>query len=130
LRVGLKFQLFSFLVAGNAHGLGVDALWMLTQIVLTNEEELKLKHFKDDSLSKLCPVEAFVKAMLDVPFAFKRVDAMFYIATFYMEVNRLRMSYATLEVMPLPCSSSEKSIHLYSLLEVVAFSVSSAQWLY
>jgi hypothetical protein len=88
---------------------------MLTQIVLTNEEELKLKHFKDDSLSKLCPVEAFVKAMLDVPFPFKRVDAMFYIATFCMEVNQLRMSYATLEVMPLPCSSLENSTHLYSL---------------
>jgi hypothetical protein len=78
---------------------------MLTQIVLTSEEELKLKYFKDDPLSKLCPVEAFVKAMLDVPFAFKRVDAMLYIATFHLEVNQLRMSYAALEVMP--CSSEK-----------------------
>jgi len=85
---------------GNAHGLGVEALRMLTQMVLSNEEELKLKYFKDDSLTRLCPVDAFLKAMLDVPFAFKRVDAMLYIASFYLEINQLRMSYATLEVMP------------------------------
>jgi len=85
---------------GNAHGLGVEALRMLTQMVLSNEEELKLKYFKDDSQTRLCPVDAFLKAMLDVPFAFKRVDAMLYIASFYLEINQLRMSYATLEVMP------------------------------
>lgn len=69
-------------------------------MVLSNEEELKLKYFKDDSLTRLCPVDAFLKAMLDIPFAFKRVDAMLYIASFYLEINQLRMSYATLEVMP------------------------------
>lgn len=83
---------------GNAHGLGVEALRMLMQMVLTNEEELKLKYFKDDLSTKLCPVEAFLKAVLDVPFAFKRMDAMLYVANFYLEVNQLRMSYATLEV--------------------------------
>ena len=87
------------LVTGNAHGLGVETLQMLTQMVLSNEEELKLKYFKDDSLTRLCPVEAFVKAMLDVPFAFKRVDATLYIASFYLEINQLRLSYATLEVI-------------------------------
>ncbi|PUZ63581.1 hypothetical protein GQ55_3G079500 [Panicum hallii var. hallii] len=92
-----KEQLRDALLEGNAHGLGVETLRMLTQMVLSNEEELKLKYFKDDSLTKLCPVEAFVKAMLDVPFAFKRVDAMLYIASFYLEVNQLRLSYATLE---------------------------------
>lgn len=83
---------------GNAHDLGVEVLRMLAQMVLSNEEELKLKYFKDDSLTRLCPVESFVKAILDVPFAFKRVDAMLYIASFYLEVNQLRLSYATLEV--------------------------------
>ncbi|WVZ95651.1 hypothetical protein U9M48_041385 [Paspalum notatum var. saurae] len=92
-----KEQLRDALLEGNAHSLGVDALRLLTQMVLSNEEELKLKYFKDDSLTRLCPVEAFVKAMLDVPFAFKRVDAMLYIASFYLEINQLRMAYATLE---------------------------------
>ncbi|KAJ1261144.1 hypothetical protein BS78_09G005700 [Paspalum vaginatum] len=92
-----KEQLRDALLEGNAHSLGVEALRLLAQMVLSNEEELKLKYFKDDSLTRLCPVEAFVKAMLDVPFAFKRVDAMLYIASFYLEINQLRMAYATLE---------------------------------
>ncbi|KAK3137786.1 hypothetical protein QOZ80_5BG0457230 [Eleusine coracana subsp. coracana] len=109
-------QLRDALLEGNAHALGVDTLRMLTQIVITNEEELKLKYFKDDSLSKLCPVEAFVKAMLDVPFAFKRVDAMLYIASFYLEVNQLRMSYATLEAA---CQEMRSSRLFHKVLEAV-----------
>ncbi|CAM0950587.1 unnamed protein product [Alopecurus aequalis] len=85
------------LLEGNAHGLGVEVLRMLTQLVPTNEEELKLRYFKDDPSAKLCKVDAFLKTILDVPFVFKRVDAMLYVSNFYLEVNQLRMSYATLE---------------------------------
>ena len=73
-------------------------LCVLTQLVRTNEEEHKLRYFKDDPPAKLCPVEAFLKTMLDVPFAFKRVDVMLYVVNFYSKVNQLRMSYATVEV--------------------------------
>ncbi|TVU32381.1 hypothetical protein EJB05_24110, partial [Eragrostis curvula] len=111
-----KDQVRDALLEGNAHGLGVDALRMLTQIVLNNEEELKLKYFKDDSKSKLCPVEDFLKAILDVPFAFKRVDAMLYIASFYLEVNQLRMSYATLEAA---CQEMRSSRLFHKVLEAV-----------
>ncbi|KAF6981687.1 hypothetical protein CFC21_000150, partial [Triticum aestivum] len=90
-------QVRDALLEGNAHGLGVEALRMLAQLVLTNEEELKLRYFKDDPPAKLCAVDAFLKTILDVPFAFKRVDAMLYVSNFYLEVNQLRMSYATLE---------------------------------
>ncbi|KAL5229680.1 hypothetical protein ABZP36_028456 [Zizania latifolia] len=92
-----KEQVREAILEGNAHGLGVEALRMLMQMVLSNEEELKLKYFKDDPSIELCPIESFLKAMLDVPFAFKRIDAMLYVANFYLEVNQLRMSYATLE---------------------------------
>nr|CAB3463557.1 unnamed protein product [Digitaria exilis] len=109
-------QLRDALLEGNAHGLGVEALRMLTQVVLSNEEELKLKYFKDDSLARLCPVEAFVKAMLDVPFAFKRVDAMLYIASFYLEVNQLRLSYATLEGA---CQEMRSSRLFHKVVEAV-----------
>ena len=71
---------------------------MLTQLVLTNEEELKLRYFKDETHAKLCKVDAFLKTIVEVPFAFKRVDAMLYVSNFYLEVNQLRTSYATLEV--------------------------------
>jgi hypothetical protein len=36
--------------------------------------------------------------VLDVPFAFKRVDAMLYVANFESEVEYLKKSFETLEV--------------------------------
>uniref|UniRef100_A0A0A9G724 Formin-like protein n=1 Tax=Arundo donax TaxID=35708 RepID=A0A0A9G724_ARUDO len=111
-----KEQVRDALLEGNAHGLGVEGLRMLTQLVLTSEEELKLKYFKEDALSKLCPIEAFLKTMLDVPFAFKRVDAMLYVASFYLEVNELRMSYATLEAA---CQEMRSSRLFHKVLEAV-----------
>lgn len=65
----------------------------------TKEEEIKLREFKEESSPvKLNPAEKFLKAVLDVPFAFKRVDAMLYIANFDAEVNYLKKSFETLEV--------------------------------
>ena len=64
----------------------------------TKEEERKLKEFKDESPFKLGPAEKFLKAVLDIPFAFQRVDAMLYIANFDSEVEYLKRSFETLEV--------------------------------
>lgn len=64
----------------------------------TKEEERKLKEFRDESPFKLGTAEAFLKAVLDIPFAFKRVDAMLYIANFESEVEHLKRSFDTLEV--------------------------------
>jgi len=64
----------------------------------TKEEERNLKEYKDESPLKLGPAEKFLKAVLDVPFAFKRVEAMLYMATFDSEVEYLRRSFDTLEV--------------------------------
>ena len=64
----------------------------------TKEEERKLKEFKDESPFKLGPAEKFLKAVLDIPFAFKRVDAMLYIANFDSEIEYLKRSFETLEV--------------------------------
>ena len=63
----------------------------------TKEEELILRDCNGD-LSKLGSAERFLKAVLDVPFAFKRVDAMLYRANFESEVRYLRKSFETLEV--------------------------------
>jgi hypothetical protein len=65
----------------------------------TKEEEYKLKDFKDESPFKLGPAEKFLKEVLDVPFAFKRVDAMLYITNFDSEVEYLKRSFETLEVI-------------------------------
>lgn len=57
-----------------------------------------MKDYKDDSLTKLGHAEKFLKAVLDVPFAFKRVDAMLYVANFESEIEYLKKSFETLEV--------------------------------
>jgi len=67
----------------------------------SKEEERKLKEHKEDSPTKLGPAEKFLKAVLDVPFAFKRVEAMLYIVNFESELEYLRKSFQTLEVSSL-----------------------------
>ena len=64
----------------------------------TKEEERKLKEYKDDSPFKLGPAEKFLKSMLDIPFAFRRVEAMLYVSNFDSEVEYLKKSFETLEV--------------------------------
>ncbi|XP_050366335.1 formin-like protein 1 isoform X2 [Argentina anserina] len=63
------------LLEGNADALGTELLESLLKMAPTKEEERKLKAFKDDSPVKLGPAEKFLKELLDVPFAFKRVEA-------------------------------------------------------
>ncbi|RWW71417.1 hypothetical protein BHE74_00020840 [Ensete ventricosum] len=83
---------------GNADGLGNEVLEVLMKMVPSKEEERKLKEHKDDSPDILGPAESFLKAVLRIPFAFKRVDAMLYVANFDSEVNRLRNLFGTLQV--------------------------------
>lgn len=64
----------------------------------TKEEERKLKEFKETSPFKLGPAEKFLKAVLDIPFAFQRINAMLYIANFDSEVEYLKRSFETIEV--------------------------------
>lgn len=64
----------------------------------TKEEERKLKEFKEESPFKLGPAEKFLKSVLDIPFAFKRVDALLYIANFDSEVEYLKRSFESLAV--------------------------------
>lgn len=78
--------------------LGTELLESLLKMAPSKEEERKLKEHKDDSPTKLGPAEKFLKAVLDVPFAFKRVEAMLYIVNFESEVEYLRKSFQTLEV--------------------------------
>lgn len=87
------------LYAGNVDNLGTELLESLLKMAPTKEEERKLKEYKDDSPFKLGPAEKFLKAMLDIPFAFKRVDAMLYISNFDSEVEYLKKSFETLEVI-------------------------------
>ena len=79
-----------YLLTGITDTLGTELLESLLKMAPSKEEERKLKEHKDDSPTKLGPAEKFLKAVLDVPFAFKRVEAMLYIANFESEVEYLR----------------------------------------
>lgn len=104
------------LLEGNADTLGTELLESLLKMAPTKEEERKLKEYKDDTPMKLGPAEKFLKAVLDVPFAFKRVDAMLYISNFDSEVEYLKRSFQTLEVA---CEELRNSRMFLKLLEAV-----------
>lgn len=100
---------------GNPEALGAELLETLVKMAPTKEEEIKLKNYGGD-LSKLGSAERFLKTVLDIPFAFKRVEAMLYRANFDAEVNYLRKSFQTLEV----ASEELKNSRLFlKLLEAV-----------
>ncbi|XVF32008.1 hypothetical protein REPUB_Repub17cG0044300 [Reevesia pubescens] len=104
------------LLEGNADTLGAELLESLLKMAPTKEEERKLKVYKDDSPVKLGPAEKFLKTVLDIPFAFKRVDAMLYIANFDSEVEYLKKSFETLEAA---CEELRNSRMFLKLLEAV-----------
>ncbi|XP_070003836.1 formin-like protein 1 [Nicotiana sylvestris] len=104
------------LLEGNAENIGTELLEILLKMAPSKEEERKLKEYKDDSPFKLGPAEKFLKAVLDIPFAFKRVDAMLYISNFDYEVDYLRKSFETLEAA---CEELRSSRMFLKLLEAV-----------
>ncbi|KAJ9169870.1 hypothetical protein P3X46_018018 [Hevea brasiliensis] len=104
------------LLEGNTDALGTELLESLLKMAPTKEEERKLKEYKDDSPTKLGHAEKFLKAVLDVPFAFKRVDAMLYITNFESEVEYLKRSLETLEAA---CEELRSSRMFLKLLEAV-----------
>lgn len=83
--------------SGNPEGLGAELLETLVKMAPTKEEEIKLRDYRGD-VSKLGSAERFLKGILDVPFAFRRVEAMLYRANFDNEVKYLRSCFHTLEV--------------------------------
>lgn len=104
------------LVEGNADTLGAELLESLLKMAPTKEEERKLKDLTEASPFKLGTAETFLKAMLDIPFAFQRVDAMLYVASFELEVEYLNRSFETLESA---CKELKSSRMFRKLLEAV-----------
>ncbi|XP_004234650.2 formin-like protein 6 [Solanum lycopersicum] len=110
-----KDEVSEALLDGSAEGLGPELLESLVKMAPTKEEEIKLRDYNGDT-SKLGSAERFLKAILDIPFAFKRVEAMLYRANFDAEVKDLRKSFQTLE----EASQELKNSRLFfKLLEAV-----------
>ncbi|XWS33500.1 hypothetical protein CRYUN_Cryun22dG0088500 [Craigia yunnanensis] len=103
------------LLDGNPESLGAELLETLVKMAPTKEEEIKLREYSGD-ISKLGSAERFLKTVLDIPFAFRRVEAMLYRANFDTEVKYLRKSFQTLE----EASEELKNSRLFlKLLEAV-----------
>ncbi|XP_076907417.1 formin-like protein 1 [Bidens hawaiensis] len=104
------------LLEGNVGALRIELLESLLKMVPTKEEERKLKDYRDDSPYKLGPAEKFLKAVLDVPFAFRRIGAMLYVSNFDSEVEYLKSSFQTLEAA---CEELRNNRMFLKLLEAV-----------
>ncbi|CAN7005226.1 unnamed protein product [Brassica oleracea var. botrytis] len=99
------------LLDGNPESLGAELLETLVKMAPTKEEEIKLREYSGD-VSKLGTAESFLKTILDIPFAFKRVEAMLYRANFDAEVKYLRNSFQTLEEASLELKASRLFLKL------------------
>jgi hypothetical protein len=90
-----KHILTTLVESGNE--LPPELLQTLLKMAPTAEEELKLRLFNGE-LAQLGPAERFLKALVDIPFAFKRMDALHFMCTLQEEVTITKESFATLEV--------------------------------
>ncbi|KAM2718453.1 hypothetical protein EV1_030362 [Malus domestica] len=92
-----------------------EFLQTLLKMAPTQEEELKLRMF-NGPLSQLGPAERFLKALIDIPFAFKRLEALLFMCTLQEEATHLKESFVTLEVA---CKELRSSRLFLKLLEAV-----------
>ncbi|PON81710.1 Formin, FH2 domain containing protein [Trema orientale] len=106
-------QVCEAVLQGN--GLSLQQLEALVKMVPTKEEEAKLSGYEGD-ITDLGSAEKFVKAMLNIPFAFQRVEAMLYKETFEDEVVHLKNSFSMLEEA---CKELRSSRLFLKLLEAV-----------
>lgn len=101
------------LMEGNE--LPVDLLQLLLRMAPTAEEERKLRLFNDDT-TLLGPAEQFLKTIVIIPFAFKRMDALLLMTTLQEESTFVKESLATLEEA---CKELRNSRLFLKLLEAV-----------
>ncbi|OIT04095.1 PREDICTED: formin-like protein 11 [Nicotiana attenuata] len=106
-------QVCEALIKGN--GLHLPQLEALAKMVPTKEEEDKLSSYKGD-INELGSAEKFVMAMLKIPFAFLRIEAMLYRETFDDDVHLLKKSFSMLEEA---CKELRSSRLFLKLLEAV-----------
>ncbi|CAN8324545.1 unnamed protein product [Cochlearia groenlandica] len=95
--------------------LPVELLQTLLKMAPTSEEELKLRLYTGD-LHLLGPAERFLKILVDIPFAFKRIESLLFMISLQEEVSGLKESLATLEVA---CKKLKNSRLFIKLLEAV-----------
>ncbi|CAL0323560.1 unnamed protein product [Lupinus luteus] len=92
-----------------------EFLQTLLKMAPTQEEELKLRLFSG-SIAQLGPADRFLKAVVDIPFAFKRMEALLYMGTVQEELKATNECFSVLEVA---CKELRSSRLFLKLLEAV-----------
>ncbi|XVE50509.1 hypothetical protein DITRI_Ditri01bG0167900 [Diplodiscus trichospermus] len=95
--------------------LPVDLLQTLLKMAPTADEELKLRLYCGE-ISQLGHAERFLKVLVDIPFAFKRMEALLFMSSLDEEVTFTKESFETLEVA---CKELRSSRLFLKLLEAV-----------
>ncbi|XP_065035480.1 formin-like protein 5 isoform X2 [Musa acuminata AAA Group] len=101
------------LMEGNE--LPVELLQTLLKMAPTSDEEMRLRLYTGD-ISELGSAEQFLKALLDIPFAFQRLDVLLFMASLPEEATSAKESFSTLEVA---CGELKNSRLFLKLLEAV-----------
>ncbi|KAL6529620.1 hypothetical protein OROGR_015243 [Orobanche gracilis] len=92
-----------------------ELIQTLLKMAPTTEEELKLRLYSGE-LSQLGPAERFLKVLVEIPFAFKRLESLLFMCTLQEETSTLKDSFAVLEAA---CTELRKSRLFLKLLEAV-----------
>ncbi|XP_042468549.1 formin-like protein 1 isoform X2 [Zingiber officinale] len=104
------------ILEGKADSLGKNVLEALTEMIPSRDEEIKLKQYKEKPPLKLGPAESFLKSVISIPYAFKRVVALLYISNFDSEVNYLNDLFRTLKAA---CEELKNSRMFHELLRAI-----------
>nr|XP_043629081.1 formin-like protein 5 [Erigeron canadensis] len=95
--------------------LPAELVQTLIKMAPTADEELKLRMYNGD-LSHLGTAERFLKMLIEIPFAFKRLESLLFMCTFQEEESMIKESFTTLEAA---CVELRKSRLFLKLLEAV-----------
>ncbi|KAL1567636.1 formin-like protein 3 [Salvia divinorum] len=87
----------------------------LLKMAPTADEELKLRLYTGDPFL-IGPAERFLKALIEIPFAFKRLESLLYVSTFQEDFTSVKQSFTTLEAA---CDELKNSRLFLKLLEAV-----------
>ncbi|XP_004240139.2 formin-like protein 3 [Solanum lycopersicum] len=95
--------------------LSPELIQTISKLAPTTDEELKLRLYCGE-ISQLGPAERFLKSLVEIPFAFKRMDALLLMSSLQEEVTSIKESFETLEVA---CQELKNSRLFLKLLEAV-----------
>ncbi|RLM84999.1 formin-like protein 11 [Panicum miliaceum] len=95
--------------------LPTDLIDTILKWIPSSDEELRFRLYTGE-LTQLGPAEQFLKAIIDIPYVFQRLDALLFISNLPEEASNVKQSFATLEVA---CQELTKSRLFLKLLEAV-----------